>query len=216
MKVNDVFDNVYVINLATRKDRLEEISRELKTVGIEYEIFTAINGVPKDVKLPDYILKVPGIAGCMFSHIRIIEDAKRRNFNKILILEDDAEFAKNFIQMFDAFYQNLPNDWQMVYLGGSSHPVLSENINEYVIKTKGAYTTHAYGIKSDVYDTVINNIDTKTGVKYAHPIDAFYALNIHPIFTTYLSNPNLVYQRAGYSDIRNGFRDYEYLKKPRT
>lgn len=213
IKINDVFDNVYVINLAARKDRLEQITQELKSVEIKHEIFTAVNGVPSGVKLPDYIVKTPGVAGCMFSHIRIIEDAKKRNFNKILILEDDAEFAKNFIKLFNNFYNNLPQDWQMVYLGGSSHPILSEKINENVIKTKGAYTTHAYGIKSDVFDTVINNIDIKSGVQYAHPIDAFYAINVHSIFTTYLSKPNLVYQRAGYSDIRNGFRNYEHLRK---
>ena len=38
------FDNIYVINLDSRKDRLERVTREFERIGCSFERFPAVDG----------------------------------------------------------------------------------------------------------------------------------------------------------------------------
>ena len=44
MSLNKLFDNIYVLNLNHRKDRLSGITNRLTKYGIEFEKFTATDG----------------------------------------------------------------------------------------------------------------------------------------------------------------------------
>ena len=64
-----------------------------------------------------------GAYGCKLSHIGILEDAKRKNYNKILILEDDLFFDKEFNKKFKENYFDLiinrNTDYKLLYLGSN-------------------------------------------------------------------------------------------------
>jgi GR25 family glycosyltransferase involved in LPS biosynthesis len=79
----------HVINLPHRHDRLVEVERDLKRVGIDdYKIFPAVYGMdvfPQPARLA-------GKRGCAQSHIDILR-ASRGLATPLLVVEDDLRFA---------------------------------------------------------------------------------------------------------------------------
>ena len=72
--------NIFYINLEHRTDRKEHIESQLKSVGLtQFERFNA-------VKLAN------GRIGCSMSHLRCLQTAKDRNYEHLLICEDDTTF----------------------------------------------------------------------------------------------------------------------------
>ena len=116
-----IIDKVYIINLQHRIDRRENITKELKRVGIEnYEFFNAIQATEEDLKKwnKNYIKNIPewfkrtngdenkyrlGSLGCMLSHYKIIEKCLENKYTNVLILEDDTEFTFPNVKNFDTF-----------------------------------------------------------------------------------------------------------------
>jgi hypothetical protein len=52
---------------------------------------------------------------------RLVTDARGRGFTRILSLEDDVIFAKDFESRFVKLTESLPSDWKLLYLGASQH-----------------------------------------------------------------------------------------------
>jgi glycosyl transferase family 25 len=91
MKIPDLFERIYGLNLPERTDRLQHMKRELAKLDLTCEspqvkLFPAIK---PDNKEPFRNL---GMKGCFLSHLAILKDAKEAGLNYILILEDDALF----------------------------------------------------------------------------------------------------------------------------
>ena len=105
MRVNEYFDKVVVINLDRRQDRMERLGPQLEELGIKYERHSAVDGKAIGIS--------PMIAGTM-SHVEVL---KKYRDQKILILEDDAYFVKDFNEKFEIVMQTLPDDWDIFYLG---------------------------------------------------------------------------------------------------
>lgn len=59
----------------------------------------------------------PGELGHLNSFLKVFQDALKKNYQKILILEDDCQFIDNFKKEFYKSYNQLPNDWSLFYLG---------------------------------------------------------------------------------------------------
>lgn len=79
----------HVINLPHRSDRLLEVKRELKQVGIEpYTVFPAVYG--RDVYPQP--MQLAGKRGCAQSHIEILR-ASRGLSRPLLVVEDDLRFS---------------------------------------------------------------------------------------------------------------------------
>lgn len=57
----------------------------------------------------------PGQIGYILSMYLLFEDAYKKKYDNILILEDDVYF-KNFDIMFPKFYKNVPKDYDIIYL----------------------------------------------------------------------------------------------------
>ena len=77
----------FVVNLERRKDRLESIKKEMDYIGWQYEYFQAVD--------------TNSHVGCTKSHLEIIKLAKERNYEKVLVVEDDCTmmpYAKSFIE----------------------------------------------------------------------------------------------------------------------
>ena len=88
-----VFDRIYVINLAERADRREEMSEQLARVGLSFddpsiELFEACR--------PQSAGDFPSIGarGCFLSHFGVIENAVSNGYDSILILEDDMDWTR--------------------------------------------------------------------------------------------------------------------------
>ena len=211
------FEKIYIINLSSRKDKWNHIVNEMKKLNItEYQRFDAIrpktfDDIPYDYyknirkvlhRNKNYII---GAMGCKLSHYTIIKEAKEMNYNRILILEDDVFFEKNFHSTFNNILKQInENDlqWDMIYLG--------QNLKDYekvknisnLVKTKRAFCTHSYMINSSFYDVVLNNC-LKSGIE----IDNFYN-SLFLNYNCFCIKPYLTNQKPGYSDIVSGYRNY--------
>jgi len=186
MKVNEYFDNVVVINLDRRADRMEKLVPQLEELGIEYERFSAVDG--KELGID------PIVAGTM-SHVAVLKKYKDK---KILILEDDAFFVEDFNSKFEEVIKTLPEDNDVFYLGAL---VPKDNgkvipVNEHWARQVLTTGTQAYCIKPEKMNYFIEKLDG-----YEWYIDIGMRVFAEP-YNAYIAQPNLVTQFPSYSDLR--------------
>jgi hypothetical protein len=113
----------YVINLKRRTDRLEQIK-----LPFDFEIFEATDG---QVEFSDYPVKQQGFMGCWDSHQRLFTEAKNKNIDTIMVLEDDIEVCE------------------------------VERYSESLNRVKNVLTTHAFIVRSKFYDTILESINSR-------------------------------------------------------
>lgn len=211
-------DKIFIINLSHRTDRKKIMINEMEKQNISnYEFFNAIkpsinevnewnlnycNYVKKSVhpnKFDNYRI---GCLGCMKSHIEVIKMALERNYDNILILEDDTEFIDDFHKLFK-YSNQINNEYDMLYLSGShlgSRLPVSNNIQ----KINGTLTTGSYLIKKYAMNYLIKNINS-----YEKEIDKFYCEKIQPELICYTVYPHITKQANGYSDIQQTIVNYK-------
>lgn len=213
MSLESEFKNIYVINLDRRPDRFSEVQIELRKAGINnYEKFCAIDGktlthkykfVPTDT-MGD--AQAMGHIGCTLSHFGVLNKAKEDGAEKYVVFEDDVELHKNFKELFDEYYNEVPADWDCILLGGS-HIGGFDRITERVIRIFGSYTTHAMLINKTMYDKL-----TAVWQHAGSEVDVAMA-SLHRDNKCYAFNPPLAWQKGGHSDILGKYDDYIALKK---
>lgn len=195
MILNDFFDRIVLINLDRRGDRLEKFTEQAQAVGLTFERFSAIDARASQM--------TPQQA-CAASHREVVTQAKADGIRRLFIFEDDAIFSNNFPQECEEVLANLPEDWQMLYLGSWPHSIIP--INERVARTDGTICTHAFGFPASTFDLVIEASLGPT------PIDNELSIR-HGSIRTYMAHPAIVTQRPDFSDIRNHLVDYtEFIR----
>ena len=164
--LNSYFDKIFYINLKKDVQRNEQMIRQFNHLGItNFERIEAIQfeKLPSQEQYRNFIKNdakyLYGQLSCKASHIKCIELAKMRGYSKVLILEDDAVFLDHPDQL---LMKNITilNNWDMLYFGGLIEPMFRNQI----------VCAHAYGVKSTVYDDIIN-----MAVPSGMEIDNFYA-----------------------------------------
>jgi glycosyl transferase family 25 len=206
--INKYFDKVFLINLKIRPEKLKISTKLLDSYNIEFELYEAIDctkGIPEDIPRPraGYLTNKPGAYGCLLSHLNVIRIAKERGYKNILILEDDIDLSKDFIKLFDEKVKDLPKDWMLFYLGGSGHTAPNSihltKITEHISKTVKTMTTSSYAVNSSAFDIILN-FHEKGMVM---PIDQYYG-HFQRKYPSYVTRPNIAWQKPGISDIRFG------------
>jgi glycosyl transferase, family 25 len=212
-------DKVFIINLEHRKDRRQQVTKELNRVGIEnFEFFNAIKPTKEMVKMwnPQFLNPIPqwflktggdnmkyriGSLGCMLSHIEIIKKCIEKNYDNVLILEDDTMFdikdGLKFNQVLDTIVNQINNlDFGLLYLSGNHRGATIEKKTENIIKVQGTLTTGSYIINKRVMKFIVDKI-----ANYPREVDVFYSQYIQKVYPCYCITPHLTRQEAGYSDI---------------
>ncbi|MBR1979472.1 MAG: glycosyltransferase family 25 protein [Akkermansia sp.] len=226
----DYIDGVCVINLDHRTDRWQELSNQLNHVptGKVHRI-SAIFGK----KLPGYkqgpyfagcteeeSLFWAGRAGCLLSHRKCIQYAKDNQWERVLILEDDAVFhdalSGEIGQMLVEVMQTQTS-WQMFFLGSTPyHPVASpvKHINTAqgdvtAARIMGPLCAHCYIVHSSSYDDMLKELPTEENVWEWQATHLSYDSWIANEFgreskrTILGCYPNLCSQGLYYSDIEH-------------
>jgi len=134
---------VLYINLEKRKDRRSHIENEFK----DFENVERIEAVDTS--------DTSGYYGCVLSHIKALERAKEKDYDEVMICEDDYHWINK-----DKFIYPLPEvlDFDIcllecIYL---KHEKLSSNYN----KIWFAQHLGCYIIKKHFYDTLIDEFKT--------------------------------------------------------
>lgn len=127
--VNRCVDAVYVLTVATFTERIAHIRRELGRHSIDFEFVLAHDiGVldPESVgtRLAESALS-PAQCSLALKHVQAWKNGVERQQKRILVFEDDAVLAPDFVSRFDAAMRaadELPPGW-LVFLGGADTKV---------------------------------------------------------------------------------------------
>jgi GR25 family glycosyltransferase involved in LPS biosynthesis len=195
---------VIYINLETRPDRNVRVLNELKKIGVtKPERFKAI-------KLDN------GALGCSMSYLKCIELAKQKDYDYVLICEDDIEFLDHelFLLQLNKFLVSDIN-WDVVLIAGNNM-LPYKPINDTCIQIYNCQTTTGYIVKKHYYDTLIKNY--KEGIQnlIKNPDNNEYKIDKHWFKLQrsdnwYLIIPLTIVQREDYSDIEKkttNFKNY--------
>jgi glycosyl transferase family 25 len=212
-KIFDIkLDRVYCISLEENINNRKNLTSIFKSYGFEvYFHIVNRNNDPTQ--------------GCMNSHIWCLEDAKKNNYNNILIFEDDVTFNDEIISSFEKQKIEIPQDFDIFYLG--YHINKGYKYDEFLLKTLSAQCTHSYIVSKKCINYILNNIhlDWKENKvwynrnKYEkmqnfnnRAIDLFYAKIIcDDLQKSYGIYPMWCNQKPGYSTIEKKVVDYTKL-----
>ena len=176
-----------VIHLESDTDRADAFQKE-----IPFRFFPAVR-------------EEQGELGCLKSHLLVLQEAVAQNVNHVAIMEDDAEWSTGA----QLLQFPCPAHWEMIYLGG----VLQyEYDHGNPLQKANVLSTHAYIVHRDIIPTIIHDLlQIVTGEWPFMAIDQYYVMFIHPRQQSYLHNPILVGQRAGYSHIQQTLVNYNLI-----
>jgi len=147
------FDKIVLTNLSGETERYENSITELEKVGI-----TGIT----DVKIVHNYGEIP--TSEVIYHIyeekyNLIKEAKENGYENILILEDDVVFESDASDKLQHIIDNLPSDWELLYLTGSPIQHL------YSLSSKGEVVSSNYDINNPPsYANYIKDYDHFTPV----------------------------------------------------
>ena len=191
-------EHVLYINLSHRKDRKEQIERQLTNWGVPFERV--------DASAHQY-----GHLGCAQSHIRCLERAILEKWPHVCIVEDDM-----YILDLPVFKKSLHHflkaklSWDVLLLGGNvGPPYMKEKGCRRVIN---AQTTTAYVVQQHYYETLLKNFKQGLEVsmmidKPEYRIDIFWK-RLQRTDQWYILDPLNVVQLEGYSDIERRNTNY--------
>jgi GR25 family glycosyltransferase involved in LPS biosynthesis len=175
--------NCRVVHLASRPDRMINITVEMKKLDIDYDIFFAVD--------PEGITDRAMASSC--THI----DALRGIAGELLVCEDDVTFIHQSKELFKIAYNELPEDWDMLYLGGNIHEP-GVRFSESLFRiNKAVHCNHAILYSEKARDFILQNYDLWTNEIKAY--DHWLYLVGQGLMNCYMCSPVLAYQKPGYS-----------------
>jgi glycosyl transferase family 25 len=123
--VNDWVDAVYVLSVKTFASRIAHIKEQLANHHITFQFMFDHDADELDEQL---LANVFGPSDLKATHqslvlknIAVWRDAAANNYHRILVFEDDAVLAKDFVTRFDTAMtaaSKLPDGW-LIFLGGA-------------------------------------------------------------------------------------------------
>ena len=191
MKISEMFELSFCINLDERTDRWEESKKEFEKINHLPERFSAIKH-----DNPSF--------GCFYSHLVILNRAVSENKN-VLIFEDDVEFIQDdTLSIIESALEELSNmEWDMLYLGGNILKPFYQ-VTDHLARLSHCQSTHAYAVNKNFLPTLEEYLR-----KNVYIIDVMYAEGVIPYTNSYIVYPMIAIQRSSYSDIEKREMTYD-------
>jgi GR25 family glycosyltransferase involved in LPS biosynthesis len=139
--LNLKIDNIYCLISHDSQLKKRKISSQIGKLNISIE-FVMVNNYEEDsIKL----------------HLKCIKKAKAMNYKNILIMEEDNDFNYSVFHEYLREPVSIPNDFEMLYLGGQ---ILNGDLyDKNLIKLKSIIYNHALIINYKIFDYIIENIE---------------------------------------------------------
>lgn len=222
-------DMIYIINLENRDDRWMHMQKTLKHMGItKYTRFFAINGRRPDIYSywykqlithKHYKIKSAGAYGYLLTYYYLLQDAMKKGYKSILVMDDDVLIHKNYNQIIEQIVEQIPDDFKLIYYGccHQNHRTTSSIVDNNIIDMNcNVYNVHNFlrrfghgnidgshmlGISSSIYMELINTIP-----KTIYPVDSGILKDIYlkNQMCCYVIYPCIAIQNMEESDIQNG------------
>lgn len=205
----DSVHHALYINLDSRSDRKEHVETQLNALknGMQNLKFERFNAIKHE----------HGAIGCSMSHLRCVKLAKERNWDHVLICEDDVLFTNVplFLKQLNKFLATTSN-WDVVLLAGNNIPPF-QVVSDACIRVSNCQTTTAYIVKRHYYDKLIHNYREGINLlmrtptqKIDYAIDRYW-FQLQRQDKWFLVTPLSVVQREDYSDIEQRVTNYTHL-----
>lgn len=209
------WDCVYVINLEHRTDRWDNISKLAKDAGLDIKKWNAYKADNVDIETQRIGIRVKkkSCIACSLSHLSIYRDALSKGYNRILVLEDDAEIPSDLYEKVEnLFEENDLTDFDLIYLG-SADKYPSAQISDTLAISQYTLLTHAMIFSKSGLEKVVGITDTQDEGKCRMSIDVFLAENIQSMNKTYQAVPAIIKTIASHSDIAGWKRTWDSVLK---
>jgi len=205
-----MFD-IYCINLPEDVERRQHLKKQFESVNIDDSIVNYMCAEKPFSGYKSTNYQFAGELGCTLSHLKaIIRSMENFDQKNLLIVEDDATFhnSLDLKKEINNVINDLHVEWDIIYLGGSPTTKL-KNYNDKLCIVTGEFK-----------QTVGYILNAKSKIKLAEFItDSISKPFPNACADNILSNfrkedrvmcfyPPLIYQKEGYSPLRNGYRDY--------
>nr|BAT28261.1 glycosyl transferase, family 25 [Aureimonas frigidaquae] len=208
-----VFDRIVVINLPERADRRAEIDAQLRRIGLslDHPSVTIFNGIR-----PSEAAGFPNIGtrGCFLSHLGVLKLARDENWNAVLVLEDDLNFARNVNALIPGLAAELSSrDWGMVY--GFRPPELTAipRSGPLLVEVPASDSIICLHIVAFQREAILRAIpyleailERPAGSPDGGPMHVDGAYNwfraAYPQFSTFVTRESLGFQRSSRTDIQ--------------
>jgi hypothetical protein len=205
------FDAIYVINLPSRRDRRTQMNEQFRKIGIDP------NSAPVvyfDAIRPDDAGGFPtlGTRGCFLSHLGVLRAARTAGHQRILVVEDDLNFSRDFVERFEPLTERLEcMNWDFWYLSTLSvtPPVKSTDDLIVLPHDSAVLGAHMFAVKSQAIEQLIPYLEAILARPPGDPaggpmhVDGAYGWyrRSHPAIRTVMATRALGYQRPSRTDI---------------
>ena len=207
-------ENIFYINLEGRVDRKIQIEKELINMGLTGVRFP---GVIYEPTQPDQFNNLniysPNLIGCQIAHLELLKMAKDKNFDNIIVFEDDFEFTvdkTSFYEQIDKF-NNLNINFDVLFL--SYNVMESEPFNDLISYGRSVQTASGYIVNSKFYNQLISNLEEclnlhiETQQSWMYCNDQYWK-SLQKTNQWFYFNKRIGKQRGSYSDILSEYVDY--------
>jgi glycosyl transferase family 25 len=209
MELIELFDRVIIVNLPSRPDRREQTRREFVRVGWNPDD-PRITWFPAVDPRTAAGYSSPGSRGCFLSHIAALNLARNAGDHRVLVLEDDCDFAPDFVERQAQLADWLASSpWGIAYLG-HVEPAVSEQPR--LVRWRPETTvkqTHCYAAAGDVLlrlpryleAMTLRSSDSRDGGPMTIDGGFGWFRRHNPDVVTVLAAPSLAQQRSSRSDL---------------
>jgi glycosyltransferase involved in cell wall biosynthesis len=195
VSMNDFFDNIFVLSSDMNQSRMIKLDEVLSKYGIFYECIN-YNGDSKVLReefnnISNTRIKNVTEYGLLLGHVQALTTARERDYENVLILQDNIILHKNFNNLLQRMV-NIPNDWTIIYLGCRNKRRYFNKVNS----TNGYYLatdiigSFSYGIKKTSYSRLLKLLSLRErsveeSLNYFHKNNRCYVL--YPNLISFLS-----------------------------
>lgn len=188
MKIlNEVFDKIYCVTVHHFFDRHELVKLQLRGVDFQW-VFSP----PAKLLSPSPHVTLTE-QSLIIGHMACLWDAKLKEYDKILIWEDDNKLVVTENEM-RKFFDALPEVWDCLYLANAKwndgiHPVRTTPVSPLINKVFWATGSGLNAVRRHSYDQLLSKMaEFKTPVDYSY-YDIFAAGKSYSPAKKYFSDP---------------------------
>ena len=211
-----IFEKIIVINLEKSPDKKERIVNQLDKLGLDHLVLFGFNGNLVTNGSFESLFKSGGYnyqpqiknkltkthMACSLSHVFAINLASSMNYKNILVIEDDAVLCEDFVERLSILENEIPNDWEHIYLGGMiwENFISSKRRASHIYESTVVSGTHAYILNQNSYTKVTDYIS-----RLENNVDGMMTNIIQEkLLKSYMFIPFFAYQDTLRSDIELG------------
>lgn len=139
---------------------------------------------------------------CLSQHEMLKQGLIQKALGPQLFFEDDI-LLRNFDHL-GAALSELPEDWDMLYLGANIHEEKPARYSKHLFWIKSAWTSHAIAYSKKMIEWIVYNYNPFSWQMY----DAWLNDKVLKEKKCFIVAPTVAWQRQGYSELWGRETDY--------